>query len=224
MEGSVMRKRLSIMVVILLIIMPAVLGSSLKVSSFEENSIQFLFSNLRFVDYNGVRSLSVDVETKVQTSFLFRDIAFGEMKLLMYSADLAREIEVHPTLFNSITLGTIVNLGISGKTIKERLEIGEEPIKAIKVDSGKTHIGTLLFQLPDTYTMITALSYNKKQGAIRQATNSYLDITADEMNINKIFNELVVTEIPTEGHMVLLDIYKKMKEFTNLNEPLKSAW
>lgn len=52
-----MFKRLSTMVIIFLILVPVALGSSLKVSGFEENNINFVFSNLRFVDYNGVRSV-----------------------------------------------------------------------------------------------------------------------------------------------------------------------
>ena len=44
------------------------------------------------------------------------------------------------------------------------------------------------------------------------------------MDRGSILRILARTEIPAKGHMMLLDIMRKMDEFAGVNEPLKDAW
>lgn len=202
----------------------AVCASDIEVSSFESDSIRFSFSNPRFVTYNGIYSFSIDLEAKVESAFLSRDIDFANLSLTMMDGQLSEIITVNPSLLNSTTFGTIVQLSPTGNKIDSATGISEGPIKSINVKSGNVHKGTLLFYLPDTFAMIHKVNYNTDGGDIRLSKNVYVDITENDMSISNIKNQLLATPIPTRGHMILLDIYTSIRKFTELNAPLKAAW
>lgn len=218
-------KKIALWIALMFLIPSAAFADEIEIEGFTHDSVVFTFSNARFVTYEGIDSLSVDVEAEVRTSFLSRTIDFGDIRLAMYDPNVEKRITVTPSLLNSSTFGTIIRLtSVDGKKIKQRSDIGENAVRSIEVESGKIHKGTLLFPLRQPYTMITSLEYKGVRGAVRKSRNEYIDLGLEDLNSVSVLNHLKATVIPTEGDMILLSILGQMRDFERINEPLKGAW
>lgn len=195
----------------------------IQVESFTHNNVHYSFSNAALILYRNNPAFSVDVEIEVQTTFRPRDVPIARLQLSYFGLDLAAEKHSRPVMLNSSTFGTILYLHPETATIT-----GEEeapgPVGSIAMESGAIHRGTLLFALSPVFSMIHSISLEDTTGTIRKPWNEHIDLPPMEMDWNTIRRILVQTEIPARGHMMLLEILQKMKEFTTLNAPLQDAW
>jgi len=212
------------LVVLLLVLSGNAWCTTIEINELAHDSIHFTFTNARFVNYNGTRSFSIDVEAEVKTTFRSRDIAFSELELIMLDGDANKIISVTPIMFNSTTFGTVFKLDQSGSKVSTATDVADRAVKAVEVDSGKRHKGTLLFYLPEEFSMIMSLAYKSSNAAVRKAENAYIDLPMEAISSKHIYDELASTEVATNGTVILLEILQKMTEFANLNEPLKAAW
>lgn len=198
---------------------------AIEVADFTHDSVIFNFSNARFVEYEGVESLSIDVEFEVRTTFLPRTVDIGNLQLIAYDANVENQIYATPSLFNSQTFGTIIRLTPEGGSkVKERSDLENTPVRSLEIESGKTHKGTLLFPLEEPYTLIFAVDYKGTRGVVRRAYNEYIGLSLEDLNYESVLSHLKQVKIPTEGDIILLNILRQMKAFENLNQPLKAAW
>jgi hypothetical protein len=140
----------------------------------------------------------------------------------MYDADLT-----HPTprsvkaiKLNSSTFGVVLDLDPTGETI--RTAEGGVTVKEITVDSKKSHKGSLLFILPDSWRFIHGLKIGDAVTPIRDDGSKYIDI--ESFGPEQLQQTLEAVTVPTQLHVMLMGIYEKVLEFKKLNDSLKSAW
>lgn len=217
--------RINVLLTVTLIVL--VLGSccahaGYSVEPVNSGDVQYELTNFRFVDYQEDEAVSVDFSAYVDTSFLGRDIPVGTVELLMYGADLTHPTpkSVRPVKLNSSTFGVVLDLDPDGETIDEPQ--GDVKVRKITVDSRKSHKGSLLFILPDSWRFIHGLKIGDAVTPIRDDSNKYIDI--ESFGPEQLQKTLEAVTVPTQLHVMLMGIYDKVLEFRKLNDSLKSAW
>jgi len=212
-----------------------VFAEEIYIEKMERNSVEYSFSDARFVDYEGKEALSVDLTWYVNTSFLPRTIPLASIKLHYRDKSNLEKKTAEPAAFNSTTFGTIFNLdttGIftggvkvsdSGDKITEKEDI-EGSVSSIQTDSKEAHRGSLLFFISQNSVMLYGISIGGRMTDVKKARNVYIDLEKEDVNINTIYEVLREVKIPATGHILLGEIYDSINKFSDLNEVLESAW
>ncbi|MGB4760916.1 MAG: hypothetical protein WBH35_06625, partial [Bacillota bacterium] len=186
---------LLIVALIVLVLGPSGAHAEFTVEPVSSGDVQYELSNFRFLDYQGDEAVSVDFSAYVNTSFLGRDIPVSSIELLMYDADLT-----HPTprsvkaiKLNSSTFGVVLDLDPDGEIV-ETPQSGVK-VRKIAVDSKKSHKGSLLFILPDSWRFIHGLKIGDAVTPIRDDGSKYIDI--ESFGPEQLQQTLEAVTVPT---------------------------
>lgn len=210
-------------------------AENIYIEKMESSSVEYSFSNARFVDYEGRKALSVNVVWYVNTTFLSRTIPLASIRLHYRDKEDLEKRNVTPGAFNSTTFGTIFNLdekgffsgGVevsdSGDKITKKEDITDS-VSGIETESKESHRGSLLFILPQNCVMIYGISIAGKMTGVRNEDNTYIPLKKQDVNVNSIYEILKEVIIPSTGHIALVEIFDAINKFDNLNKPLKGAW
>lgn len=71
-------KKIALWIALVFLIPSAAFADEIEIEGFTHDSVVFTFSNARFVTYEGIDSLSVDVEAEVQANTTVEEEVQGE--------------------------------------------------------------------------------------------------------------------------------------------------